>query len=68
MPVAVLVAAVTTPELLIEIPVTAEASDALAIAQLQEDDEPVPPEIEGVEDLAVPKVVEIPGYERAILG
>ena len=60
-PVAVLEAAVTTPELLIVIPETAEASEALPIDQAQDEVALVPPEIEGVEVCAVPNVVEIPG-------
>lgn len=67
-PLAVFVAAETTPEPLMEIPVTAEASDAFAIVQPQDEVEPVPPVTDGVEDLAVPNVVEIPGYEIAMLG
>jgi hypothetical protein len=50
------------------IPLTVELSEALTTAQLQEELDPVPPEIVGVEVFAVPKVVEMLGYERLIDG
>jgi hypothetical protein len=53
--------AVTTPDELIVIPETEEASEVFAILQLHEEVEPVPPEMDGVELLALPKVDEISG-------
>jgi hypothetical protein len=58
----------TTPELLIVIPETVEESEIFTTDQLHEVVDPVPPLSVGVEVLAVPKVVEIPGYESEILG
>jgi hypothetical protein len=53
---------------LIVIPLTVELSDALTTDQLHDELEPVPPEIVGVEVLAVPNVVETLGYESEIDG
>ena len=61
MPVAVLAEAVTTPDELMLIPETVAESELRAICQVQDEEDPVPPLIEGVEVLAVPKVVDIPG-------
>lgn len=44
----------TTPDELIDIPETAELSESLTIDHVQELEEPVPPEIVGVELLLVP--------------
>lgn len=57
-----------TPELLIVIPETVDESDAFTTDHVHDVVEPVPPEIVGVEVFEVPKVVEIPGYEREMLG
>jgi hypothetical protein len=54
-------AAVTTPALLIDIPETVDESETLTIAHVQEDEDPVPPVIVGVEVFEFPKVVDIPG-------
>jgi hypothetical protein len=51
----------TTPEELIVIPLTVELSEVLTTDQLQEEVDPVPPEIVGVEVFADPKVVETLG-------
>jgi hypothetical protein len=67
-PVETLDDAETTPELLIVIPETVEESETLATDHVQDEVEPVPPLIVGVEVFEVPKDVEIPGYEIEILG
>ncbi len=58
----------TTPEELMVIPLTVELSEAFTTDHVQDELEPVPPEIDGVDVFAVPKVVETLGNEREIDG
>jgi hypothetical protein len=49
-------------------PETVEESELFLTDQVQALEDPVPPEIVGVEVFEVPNVVDIPGYEIVISG